>query len=47
MADDANDAPSLQPFSDASGRWTQGGTIGYLLAYGLLAGGLLYCAYFL
>ena len=47
VVDDADDAPTLQPFADASGRWTQGGTMGYLLAYGLLAGGLFYCAYFL
>ena len=32
VVDDADDAPTLQPFADASGRWTQGGTIGYLLA---------------
>jgi len=47
VVDDADDGSAMQPFSDASGRWSQGGTIGYLLTYGVLLGGLLYCMYFL
>lgn len=38
---------TIEPYRDEDGHVTKGGWIGYFVAYGIMAGGVLYCMFML